>query len=61
MSNSPCIQVCVIDPETKLCYGCYRSLPEIAKWGSLSTAERSDVLAEIETRKETLELLPKPN
>ncbi|WP_103173389.1 DUF1289 domain-containing protein [Paracoccus sp. SY] len=30
MIESPCIKVCVIDPATRLCTGCWRSLDEIA-------------------------------
>ena len=27
---SPCINVCVTDPDSDLCYGCARTTPEIA-------------------------------
>ena len=29
---SPCINVCVSDPETDLCYGCSRTTKEIKEW-----------------------------
>ena len=29
---SPCISVCVMDPASGLCAGCYRTLAEIADW-----------------------------
>ena len=32
MTLSPCIKVCVIDPASGLCTGCWRSLDEIAAW-----------------------------
>ena len=38
--DTPCIAVCIIDPKTKLCFGCGRTLPEIARWGQMSRDER---------------------
>lgn len=51
MANTPCIKVCVIHPETELCQGCFRTLAEIARWGSLSDAEHDNVLSQIKQRK----------
>ena len=31
-TTSPCINVCVTDPDSDLCYGCARTTPEISKW-----------------------------
>ncbi len=42
--ESPCIDVCVIDPESGLCEGCLRTLDEIAEWGLYSPAERRRVI-----------------
>jgi len=41
---SPCIKVCVIDPATRLCKGCGRSLDEIARWGAMGEAERARIM-----------------
>ena len=38
--DTPCIAVCMIDPKTSLCFGCGRTLPEIARWGRMDRAER---------------------
>ncbi len=38
--ESPCIAVCIIDPRTSLCFGCGRTLPEIARWPHMDSAER---------------------
>ena len=27
--ETPCVAVCMIDPKTRLCFGCGRTLPEI--------------------------------
>ena len=37
---SPCIRVCRIDRENRLCEGCFRTLDEIAAWPRMSDAER---------------------
>jgi uncharacterized protein len=48
--DSPCIKVCIIDPDTSVCSGCYRTLPEIAKWAQFSTAERRHIMASLAAR-----------
>lgn len=35
----------MIDPGTRLCLGCGRTLPEIASWHRLNGAERRAVMA----------------
>jgi predicted Fe-S protein YdhL (DUF1289 family) len=34
----------MMDPKTKLCFGCGRTLPEIARWHRMETAERLAVM-----------------
>jgi predicted Fe-S protein YdhL (DUF1289 family) len=48
---SPCIDVCRMNPETKLCDGCLRTLDEIAAWAALSPAEKRNVLAQLPSRR----------
>lgn len=48
--ETPCIKVCKIDPATRLCTGCHRSLDEIASWGSLSSAERRAIMLKLPDR-----------
>ena len=43
--SSPCVKVCQMDPQRGLCLGCARTLDEIARWSSMSDAERDRVLA----------------
>lgn len=50
--KSPCIKVCVMNPQTGYCRGCRRTLGEIARWSEMSDAEREAVLAELPTRPE---------
>jgi len=40
----------MIDPKTGLCFGCGRTLPEIARWGRMDRAERLAVMALLPAR-----------
>lgn len=48
--ESPCIKVCVIHPQTRLCTGCLRSIDEIARWSAMPPHERRAVMAELPGR-----------
>jgi predicted Fe-S protein YdhL (DUF1289 family) len=48
--ETPCIAICIIDPKTKLCLGCGRTLPEIGSWHSMASAARLDVMAQLAAR-----------
>ena len=48
---TPCIKVCCVDGESGLCLGCFRTLPEIARWGALPEAEREALMAALPDRK----------
>ncbi|MGE0213773.1 MAG: DUF1289 domain-containing protein [Parvibaculaceae bacterium] len=54
--ETPCVKVCVIDPETGFCIGCGRTRGEIAGWLSLSAGERRSVMDTLPERVETLTL-----
>jgi predicted Fe-S protein YdhL (DUF1289 family) len=49
--QSPCVEVCQMNPERALCAGCYRTLDEIARWSQMTEAERAAVLAELVARR----------
>jgi predicted Fe-S protein YdhL (DUF1289 family) len=49
--KTPCVKVCVVDGESGLCLGCYRTLPEVAGWAALSDLERDAILAELPARR----------
>jgi predicted Fe-S protein YdhL (DUF1289 family) len=40
----------MIDPKTSLCFGCGRTLPEIARWHRMESAERQAVMAQLAAR-----------
>ena len=42
--DSPCIKICVVHAETRLCTGCLRSIDEIAAWSQMSPDARSAVM-----------------
>ena len=42
--ETPCIALCMIDPRTSLCFGCGRTLPEIARWHRIDNAERLAIM-----------------
>lgn len=48
--ESPCIKVCVIHPETRLCTGCLRSIDEITGWSRMTPAQRREVMATLPDR-----------
>lgn len=48
--ESPCVRICVIHPEARLCTGCLRSIDEITRWSKMTAEERRDVMAELSSR-----------
>ena len=51
--ESPCIKLCVIDPKTRLCLGCHRTIDEITAWSRMAPAARRAVMTELPARAET--------
>jgi predicted Fe-S protein YdhL (DUF1289 family) len=49
-TETPCLAVCMIDPNSSLCFGCGRTLPEIAQWSRMGSAERLAVMAGLPAR-----------
>ncbi len=54
--NTPCIKVCQMDPVRGVCIGCCRTLDEIARWGSMSDAERKAVMDALPARQNRLDI-----
>ena len=48
--ETPCIAVCMMDPRTKLCFGCGRTLPEIARWHKMDSVDRLAVMEGLAAR-----------
>jgi hypothetical protein len=49
--ESPCIKICAIDPATRLCAGCVRTLDEIALWSRLTESQRRHIMAQLPARR----------
>lgn len=58
---SPCIKVCCVEPQSGLCLGCFRTLPEIARWGRMDDGERERVTASLAGRASLLPVAFRPN
>ena len=56
--ETPCIAVCMMDSKTKLCFGCGRTLPEIARWHRIDSAERLAVMEGLPARMAAAGLAP---
>ena len=41
---TPCVKICVIDPQTDLCIGCARTRDEIGGWLEMSDTVRAKVM-----------------
>lgn len=48
---TPCVKVCVVDGESGLCLGCYRTLAEVAGWARFSREARDALMTELPGRK----------
>ena len=48
---SPCLGICLMDPRTRMCRGCLRTVEEIAAWYNASNAEKRAILARLEARR----------
>ncbi len=42
--ESPCVQICMLHPETGLCVGCGRTGDEIGRWTRMGAAERRRIM-----------------
>lgn len=48
--ESPCVKLCQIHPEERLCVGCLRTLEEIGMWSRMSPEARRAVMEELPSR-----------
>ena len=52
--QSPCVNICVVHPESRLCTGCGRTMDEIRDWSAMGSAARTDIMASLPERLKTL-------
>ncbi len=48
--ESPCVRICVVHPEARICTGCFRSIDEIGRWSKMSADERNEIMADLPNR-----------
>jgi predicted Fe-S protein YdhL (DUF1289 family) len=48
--RTPCVQVCFVDPQARLCVGCFRTMEELGRWTRFSDEEREAVMAALPER-----------
>ena len=48
---SPCVRICVVDDARDICRGCYRTLDEISRWASYTSAQKFELLDELAQRR----------
>jgi hypothetical protein len=52
---SPCLGICLMDPATRMCRGCLRTVEEIRAWYDATAAEKRAILARLEIRRRETE------
>lgn len=52
--ESPCVRICVVHPQARICTGCLRSIDEISRWSKLSADERRAIMAALPDRADLL-------
>lgn len=50
---SPCTKVCKLDPVSRLCIGCLRTVEEIGAWSFMDAGEKQAVLDSLPGRRTT--------
>jgi uncharacterized protein len=48
---SPCLGICIMDPRTRQCRGCLRTIEEIAAWYEATPAEKRALIAVLDARR----------
>lgn len=48
--QSPCVKLCVVHPEERLCVGCFRTIEEITTWSRLTHEDRAAIMADLPAR-----------
>jgi uncharacterized protein len=54
--ETPCVKICVVEPETGFCIGCGRTRGEIGAWLDMQASERRRVMDGLPERVATLTL-----
>ncbi|HEV2337165.1 MAG TPA: DUF1289 domain-containing protein [Stellaceae bacterium] len=49
--ESPCLGICLMDPNTRMCRGCLRTIDEIRDWYTATPAEQRAMLDQLAARR----------
>lgn len=52
--ESPCVKICVVHPESRICTGCLRTIDEITAWSRMTPDARRAVMSELPARRSAL-------
>ncbi|WP_294608016.1 DUF1289 domain-containing protein [Roseovarius sp.] len=52
--DSPCVKVCVVHPEARICTGCLRTIDEITRWSKMTPEARREIMAALPDRNSIL-------
>lgn len=48
--QSPCVKICVVHPEARICVGCLRTIEEIGSWSRMSAEDRQRIMQDLPSR-----------
>jgi uncharacterized protein len=54
--ETPCVKICVVEPESGFCIGCGRTRMEIASWIGMAAHERRTIMDALPERMSTMTL-----
>ena len=52
--ESPCINLCVLHPQAKICLGCFRTSDEIIEWSRMTPEARRKVMDILPEREKSI-------
>jgi len=52
--ESPCVKICVVHPQARICTGCLRSIDEITRWTKMTPEERRAIMEALPERRTRL-------
>ena len=55
---SPCLGICLMDPRTRMCRGCLRTIDEIAGWYAASPSEKHRIIERLAVRRAAAKAMP---
>ena len=55
---SPCLGICLMDPKTRMCRGCLRTIEEIAGWYAAGPPEKRAIIERLAARRAAAQGMP---